>query len=69
MLLTHDDIVGESFYNDLLPQVIERLSVSGLLQTDAGADVVFPPGFTNRDGRPVAPHRAEGRRRLQLRHQ
>jgi arginyl-tRNA synthetase len=53
VLLTHDDIVGESFYNDLLPQVITRLDAAGLLQQSDGADVVFPPGFTNRDGDPL----------------
>jgi arginyl-tRNA synthetase len=53
VLLTHDDIVGESFYNDLLPQVVTRLDAAGLLEQSDGADVVFPPGFTNRDGDPL----------------
>jgi arginyl-tRNA synthetase len=51
--LTPDDIVGESAYNDLLPHVVERLATQGLLQTSDGADVVFPPGFLNRDGDPL----------------
>lgn len=51
--LTPGDIVGESAYNDLLPTVAQRLQAQGLLQTSDGADVVFPPGFTNRDGDPL----------------
>lgn len=51
--LTPHDIVGESAYNDLLPQVVERLATQGLLQTSDGADVVFPPGFLNREGDPL----------------
>ncbi|MFZ9398925.1 MAG: arginine--tRNA ligase [Ilumatobacteraceae bacterium] len=53
VLLTDDDLMGESAYNDLLPQVIERLAELGLLQESDGADVVFPPGYTNRDGDPL----------------
>ena len=32
VLLTNDDIVGESFYDQMLPEVIERLAAAGLLQ-------------------------------------
>jgi arginyl-tRNA synthetase len=53
VLLTDDDLAGESTYNHLLPEVIERLRDKGLLQVSEGADVVFPPGFTNRDGDPL----------------
>ncbi len=53
VLLTDADLAGESMYNPLLPQVIERLDSAGLLQESDGADVVFPPGFTNRDGDPL----------------
>ncbi|MBU3690079.1 MAG: arginine--tRNA ligase, partial [Actinobacteria bacterium] len=53
VLLTDHDLMGESAYNDLLPQVIERLDKLGLLQESDGADVVFPPGYTNRDGDPL----------------
>jgi arginyl-tRNA synthetase len=51
--LTDDDLAGESTYQPLMPQVIERLAASGLLTESDGADVVFPPGFTNRDGDPL----------------
>lgn len=53
VLLTDDDLMGESAYHDLLPQVIERLDAAGLLERSDGADVVFPPGFTNREGQPL----------------
>jgi arginyl-tRNA synthetase len=52
-LLVDDDLMGESAYNELLPQVITRLDALGLLQQSDGADVVFPPGYTNRDGDPL----------------
>ena len=51
--LIDDDLMGESAYNELLPEVIRRLDVLGLLQESDGADVVFPPGYTNRDGDPL----------------
>jgi arginyl-tRNA synthetase len=51
--LTDDDLAGESTYQPLMPEVIERLRAAGLLTESDGADVVFPPGFTNRDGDPL----------------
>jgi arginyl-tRNA synthetase len=51
--LTDDDLAGESTYQPLMPQVIDRLDAAGLLTESDGADVVFPPGFTNRDGDPL----------------
>jgi arginyl-tRNA synthetase len=53
ILLTDDDLAGESIYQPLMPVVIERLRAAGLLTESDGADVVFPPGFTNRDGDPL----------------
>jgi len=53
VLLTDDDIAGESMYNDLLPEVMDRLKAADLLVESDGADVVFPPGFTNREGDPL----------------
>jgi arginyl-tRNA synthetase len=44
---------GESFYNPLLPGVVEDLEKSGLLVEDQGAKVVFLEGFTNREGEPL----------------
>ena len=53
ILLNDEDLMGESAYNDELPGVVERLRKAGLLQQSDGADVVFPPGFTNREGEPL----------------
>lgn len=53
VLLTDDDLMGESAYNHLLALVVERLSSKGLLEVSDGADVVFPDGFTNRDNDPL----------------
>ncbi|MEM8619924.1 MAG: arginine--tRNA ligase [Actinomycetota bacterium] len=53
VLLTDDDLAGESQYQALMPDTLARLEASGLLVDDDGARVVFPPGFTNRDGDPL----------------
>jgi arginyl-tRNA synthetase len=53
VLLTDDDLMGESAYNDLLATVVDRLQQSGMLVTSDGAEVVFPDGFTNRDNEPL----------------
>ena len=53
VLLTSDDLMGESAYNDLLPKVVERLDASGQLVVSDGAEVVFPEGFVNRDNEPL----------------
>ena len=53
VLLTDDDIVGESFYNPLLPLVLVELAAQGLLTKHDGAQCVFPPGFQNRHGDPL----------------
>ena len=53
VLLTDDDLAGESRYEALMPDVLERLDAAGLLQESDGALVVFPPGFTNREGEPL----------------
>jgi arginyl-tRNA synthetase len=53
VLLTDDDIVGESFYNAMLPGIVEDLEARGLLVESDGARCVFPPGFTNRNGDPL----------------
>jgi arginyl-tRNA synthetase len=53
VLLTDDDTVGESFYNPLLPVVVDELAAKGLLVEDDGALCVFPPGFQNRNAEPL----------------
>jgi len=51
--LTPTDVVGESYYNDMLDDVVSDLAAKGLLTESEGALCVFPPGFTNRDGEPL----------------
>jgi arginyl-tRNA synthetase len=53
VLLTPDDVVGESFYNPLLPVVVSELDEKGLLVLNDGALCVFPEGFVNRNGEPL----------------
>jgi arginyl-tRNA synthetase len=53
VLLTPEDVVGESFYNALLPVVVSELDAKGLLVEDDGALCVFPAGFENRQGEPL----------------
>ncbi len=53
VLLTDDDLAGESVYQPLMARTVERLDDAGLLVEDDGAEVVFPPGFENRDGDPL----------------
>ncbi len=53
VLLTADDVVGESFYNPLLPIVVHELADQGLLVESEGARCVFPEGWRNRDGSPL----------------
>ena len=53
VLLTDDDLAGESRYQPLMPATLERLDEAGLLEESDGAKVVFPPGFTNRENEPL----------------
>ncbi len=48
--LTVNDVVGESFYDNMLNSVVVDLQAAGLIVESGGALCVFPPGFTNRDG-------------------
>ena len=54
VLLTADDLQGESAYNESLPVVIETLEAKGVLAESQGAKVVFPPGFVGQDDEPKA---------------
>jgi arginyl-tRNA synthetase len=51
--LAPEDVVGESYYNGMLDDVVADLEKAGLLVESGGALCVFPPGFTNRDGDPL----------------
>jgi arginyl-tRNA synthetase len=45
VLLTNDDLAGESTYNDDLPRVVADLEATGTAVVDDGALVVFVEGF------------------------
>jgi arginyl-tRNA synthetase len=45
VLLTDDDLAGESMYNDDLPEVVAELEGSGITVVDDGALCVFVEGF------------------------
>ena len=51
--LTPEDVVGESFYNPMLPAVVADLDAAGLLVESDGALCVFPEGFATREGEPL----------------
>ena len=53
VLLTPQDIRGESAYNDMLPALVPDLRELGLLVESDGAQCVFPRGFHSRTGAPL----------------
>ena len=53
VLLQNSDVRGESFYNPLLPGVVQGLDEAGLLKISQGAAVVYPEGFKNEEGEPL----------------
>ncbi len=53
VLLTDSDLKGESTYNHLLAEVVDRLTAAGMLALSDGAEVVFVTGFVNRDNEPL----------------
>lgn len=50
VLLTDDDIYGESFYNPLLPGVVQQALDTGIAKVDDGAVVVHLEQYKNKDG-------------------
>lgn len=56
VLLTDDDLAGESIYNHLLAQVADDLQSSGIAVVDDGALVVFVPG----DEAPLIVRKSDG---------
>lgn len=44
---------GESFYNPILPQVVEDFERAHLVSVDGGAKCVFLDGFKNKEGDPL----------------
>jgi arginyl-tRNA synthetase len=48
-----DHIRGESFYKDMLPDVVDELKKKKLAVESDGAVCVFPKGFKDKDGKPL----------------
>jgi arginyl-tRNA synthetase len=53
VLLTLDDVKGESFYNDQLTDVVDELRAKGILEESEGAQVVFFDDIRSPEGKPV----------------
>lgn len=51
--LSEADVMGESLYNPLLPEVVADLTEQGLAVEDDGATVVFLDEFKGKDGNPM----------------
>ncbi|MCG3137203.1 MAG: Arginine--tRNA ligase [Phycisphaerae bacterium] len=54
-ILTIENLIdrGESFYNEMLPGVVQELLEKGVAVESDGAICVFPSGFKGRDGEPL----------------
>lgn len=51
--LTEKDVMGESLYNPMLPEIVADSKAKGLAVEDDGALVVFLEEFKNKDGNPM----------------
>ncbi|AHG74917.1 Arginyl-tRNA synthetase [Mannheimia varigena USDA-ARS-USMARC-1296] len=51
--LSDKDVMGESLYNPMLPEIVADLKTKGLAVEDEGALVVFLDEFKNKDGDPM----------------
>ncbi len=51
--LIYKDERGESFYKDMLADVVGELKKKGLAVESEGAVCVFPPGFKDKEGKPL----------------
>lgn len=54
VLLTPEDVIGESYYNNDLQPVVDDLMARGLAVESEGAKVVFLPEFKNKEGEDAA---------------
>ena len=54
VLLSPDDVIGESYYNNDLQPVVDDLMARGLAVESNGAKVVFLPEFKNKEGEDAA---------------
>lgn len=51
--LTHDNVMGESLYNPMLPGIVADLKAKGLAVESEGATVVFLDEYKNKEGEPM----------------
>ena len=51
--LTQKDMMGESIYNDMLPEVVTDLLSRGIAVEDKGAVVVYLDEYKNKEGEPL----------------
>ncbi|WP_044104678.1 arginine--tRNA ligase [secondary endosymbiont of Ctenarytaina eucalypti] len=51
--LKNEDVMGESLYNDMLPDIVADLKAKGLAVESEGASVVFLEEFKNKHGEPM----------------
>ena len=51
--LSEKDVRGESFYKDMLADVVAKLKKKGLAVESEGAVCVFPEGFKDKEGKPL----------------
>lgn len=52
-IFKREDICGESFYTEKLPDVVNDLKKAGIAVESDGAVCVFPEGFKNKEGEPL----------------
>ncbi|AIN47193.1 arginine--tRNA ligase [Candidatus Palibaumannia cicadellinicola] len=53
LTLSQDNIMGESMYNNMLPDIVTDLKAKGLAVESAGTTLVFLNEFRNKDGKPM----------------
>jgi arginyl-tRNA synthetase len=53
VLLTQEDVRGESFYNPALPEIVSELISKNIATLSEDAVVVFLEGFVDRDNNPI----------------
>lgn len=51
--LTPQDIMGESLYNPMLPDIVDDLLTRGIAKESRGAVVVYLPEYQNKEGEPM----------------
>jgi arginyl-tRNA synthetase len=51
--LTDEHVCGESFYKDMLPDIVKELLSHKIAEKSEGAVCVFPEGFKDKEGEPL----------------